>query len=379
MEIQQKFEKLIVSGENLDYDSIINPLCEELKSSLDADISKWPLIYIQDRVVIYYELLYKNRDRLDDKHLLLLMPYRPLIYYYQIMKLTYEEATSWRKKIKQLIPEVFGVGFSGERLIRFKELMKLSKKKLDVSPITFFHYFIGFKFSNKYIGLTKDELQTVIEGKNIIYININCKNKKDVYSYRQVTEAMGRKLLTLEVAKNFHPIIIASLKDDYPKEMITGNTEDENYVAINYDNEHFTLISDGDELKTYTKDETNRFINGALPITINDEDFEIYAKLMYHNTIPKIVTPINIEAKLPDAAKIYNERIRNMIDSYLPMNQNKYRQFVKEVESSITTEDMNENEKKLFIFYLDTYTFLEFNVYEFVSYLWGYFDPSLLL
>lgn len=379
MEIQQKFEKLIVSGENLDYDSIINPLCEELKSTLDSDISKWPLIYIQDRIVIYYELLYKNRDKLDDKHLLLLMPYRPLIYYNKIIKLTYDEAIVWRKKIKRLIPEVFGLGFSGERLVKFKELMKLSKKKLDVSPITFFHYFIGFEFSNKYIGLTKDELLSITEGKNIIYININYMNKKDVYSYRQVTEAMGQKLLTLEVAKNFHPIVVTKLKEDYPKEMISGTVKDENYAAINYDNEHFTLISNGDELQIYTKDEMRRFINGALPITINDEDFEIYAKLMYHNTIPKIVTPLSIDVKLPDAAKIYNERIRNMIDRYLPMNQNKYRQFIKQVESSITTEDMNENEKKLFIFYLDTYTFLEFNVYEFVSYLWGYFDPNLLL
>ena len=377
-EIQQKFEHLISEGSNLDYDNIIVPLCNELEDKIGHDTTTWPIVYMQDRVVIYYELLYRNRNKLNEDQELLLMTYRPLIYYIKMLHMTYDEANTWRKDIKKRIPEVFGNGFAGERLVQFQELMKLSKKKLDMSPITYFHYFIGFKFSNKYIGLTSTELKELCGETNIIYINISCGQKHDVYTYRQVTERMGFKLLTEETAKNFNPIIITPLKD-YPKEMITGSVADSNYIAINYDNTHYTLLSNGDEMLALDKATTQRFIDGALPVTINDAEYETYAKLMYHNAIPKIVAPVEIDAKLPDAAKIYNDYIRSLIDKYGDMNQNTYREFVRDVADAIPSDVMDTNDKKLFIFYLDTYTFLEFNMYEFVSYLWGYFDPNALI
>lgn len=407
---QKKLDEILSRGDNYDYDEIIINLCENLVSQLGHDLSTYPVKRSIEIIDIYYECLYhfwvmNRKIRFPLKLLIMLMSYRNIIYYSILLTKTYEDGKKWREQIYEEIYDMFG-NDKPYSINKFVELIKLSDIDIEnTSAITYFHYFVGFKFNKKYIGIDKETLLKYI-GKydSIIFINITYNSKfhnDSVYVYRDIDTKFGEKLIDKESIEKFKPMFPVEISNK-PTSLVTidGNIGDVNFVVINYNNEYFTILSNNEEILKFNKFETEKFINGGIPNFITNEEYLDHAKLMFFQSINRVIAPININEStelgsiLPDHRNIYR-KIQPILDFYINNNdlnnKNTFHSMIQEINEKIDVEEvrmepegrsdgtgclMDENDKKLFIFYLDMYEFEEFRKQEFVSYLFSYLNPS---
>ena len=391
----------ISKHQTLSYQELIIPRCETLSAELGAER---PIVISDDVVVLYYELLFRdyiNGNSLSDETLILLMSYRPIVYHLESIKRTYKEIEEWNSKLERTIEAVFDSGFKHARVQLLKQTMKLAAESLDMSAITYFHYFIGFEFYRPYIGIKLDKLKRLTDA-NLIFINITyklSKHKNYVYTYHQPAITLGKSFMTSADIDAFKPI--EKTKTQKYKEMIScyeqtelgkpseqtelgkpsEQTElgkhlelaDRNVIALRYSDDCFTLLSNGSEIKYFDKKEAERFLDGAISSTLNKEQLESHASAMYHKELPRLLSVESKESvQLPDASDIFTKHIKPLLSKFSNMNRNRYRQFIERLKEEEI--DINKQEKELLILYLSLYTFIDWNYNEFVSYFWAYFE-----
>lgn len=378
MEIVNKHQAALIEEiskhQTLSYQELIISRCETLSAELGAER---PIVISDDVVVLYYELLFRdyiNGNSLSDETLILLMSYRPIVYHLESIKRTYKEIEEWNSKLEKTIEAVFDTGFKHARVQLLKQTMKLAAEPLDMSAITYFHYFIGFEFYRPYIGIKLDELKRLTDA-NLIFINITyklSKHKNYVYTYHQPAITLGKSFMTSADIDAFKPI--EKTKTQKYKEMITcSELADRNVIALRYSDDCFTLLSNGSEIKYFDKKEAERFLDGAISSTLNKEQLESHASAMYHNELPRLLSVESKESiQLPDASDVFTKHIKPLLSKFSNMNRNRYRQFIEHLKEEEI--DINKQEKELLILYLSLYTFIDWNYNEFVSYFWAYFE-----
>lgn len=397
--IKKEFDEILIKGDNFNYDDVIVRLCERLINELGQDISTWPIIKYPSNIIdIYFECLYYywliNRFKSINfplQQLVILMSYRPIVYHSISMTKTHKELKEWIGEIREIIYELYGKSNKTNLILKFEELLEISTQPIkNISAITYFHYFIGFRFHKSYIGIDKNKLIEIL-GKydSIIHINItyNLEGYKDnVFVYSEMSDVIGNKFLDPFLVKRFKPIRNVFI-DKKPTSMISieGEIGDINYFVINYNDEIFTLLSKGEELLPFTKIEAERFIDGAIPLQITNEEYLVYGRNIYHNSLNKIISSVDLSEEdkkvLPNHGKIFIEKIQPHLDYYVEnykINMDIFHKMISDIEKDIDSNDLHEDEKKIFIFYIDMYTFEEFNRNEFISYIMGYFNPEML-
>lgn len=390
--IRNKFVDLISQGTNLSYIDTVLPLCREIISVIGYDATKWPVIKIFDKVDIYGECLYyfytvNNPVNFPFELLVILMIYRPFIYHVISLTKTYKELQTFNTQIFEEINVLYGNDFSSEEINYLKKIIELGSEPLEnMSAITYFHYFIGFQFSKKYISLTQQELDAIIPNRNsLVQINI-CHNyhQNEVYIYKDLGTTIGGSFLTTDVAKNFRPIIQSTIPNDYPKQMYTVNGEfgEKNYCVLNYDNKYFTLLSDAEgNPYVFSKSAIERLIAGGLPNQIKLESYTVYAETIYYNSLEKYITPIEYEDEknvIPRADTVFNT-IRQVLYRYRTEEINKtiFERIIDKIRKSVyAINDLHIDEKKLFVFYASCYPMENFKMNDFIRYLGEYFEPK---
>lgn len=373
--IQDKFNNLLTS-KNLNYDKLVLPLCEEIMKLISKSPSNWPIIPLSKNIIdIYYETIYhfhylNPNTEIPFELFLNLMSYRPLIYFVELMTKTYKEADVFKEKLKQTIIDIYGTGSYPKNIQDLYELITLEYPDISkISAITYFHYFIGFKFSESKIGIheiPKDK------GRVVINITHNLEyHDKNVYVYHEHKFRVGQSFLTKEIMDKFKPIESVEIKNK-PKTLIAEKViKDENYIVLKYNENNYT-ISD----TILIKKEAERFINGALPMLISNEDFITYNTNIYYNNLPLILDSSEHENVLiPEFSKIYYEIISPIYQYYIDgENKFNYKEFVSKITENINEKYMNKTEIPLFKFYIENYVFEEFKLVDFIAYLHGYFD-----
>jgi len=396
-EIQKKFTEKITKSSNLSYMETVIPLCKEIIAKIGLNTNTWPIIKTYDDVDIYGECLYYfytvNKPKTFPFDLLvLLMVYRPFIYHTIVLSTTYKDLSDLNKKILEKLSELYGNDIVTGKVNYLRELIDLSEKDLEnISPITYFHYFIGFKFNKKYIGINKSEIDIFQKERNCGFISVNvCNNynQSDVYIYRNSTINIGNEFLTTKLVEKFKPIEKTIIPKDYPKSNITliGNVENNNTFAIlNYNNNDFTILCGEDsEPYKFTNVEMENFINGGLPNLITLENYKLYAEQMYYRSLNNLiktkeyedeVNPIHLIVNANDVFQIINP----ILDKYrkAPMNKHVFDKMINSMKTELEkNKKMDINERKLFIFYASCYPYENFHTNEFISYLNNYFNPG---
>lgn len=378
MEIVNKHQAALIEEisrhQTLSYQELIIPRCEALSAELGAER---PIVISDDVVVLYYELLFRdyiNGNSLSNETLVLLMSYRPIVYHLESIKRTYKEIEEWNSKLEKTIEAIFDTGFKHARVQLLKQTMKLATESLDMSAITYFHYFIGFEFYRPYIGIKLDKLKRLTDA-NLIFINITyklSKHKNYVYTYHQPDITLGKSFMTSADIDAFKPI--EKTKTQKYKEMISYlELADRNVIVLRYSDDCFTLLSKGSEIKCFDKKEAERFLDGAISSTLNKEQLESHASAMYHNELPRLLSVESKESvQLPDASDVFTKHIKPLLSKFSNMNRNRYRRFIERLKEEEI--DINKQEKELLILYLSLYTFIDWNYNEFVSYFWAYFE-----
>lgn len=385
MEVISKHQKALADEiskhQKLAYQELIVPRCETLKAELGADR---PIVISDDVVVLYYELLfqeYMQQQSLDEKTLVLLMSYRPIVYHLESIKRTYKEIEDWNSQLEETIDSIFDNEFKHARVQLLKQTMKLAVSHLEMSAITYFHYFIGIEFYRPYIGISRDELIKLIGRRTCAFININYKLASDVYVYHQPAITLGNSFMTASDIEAFKPI--EKLEATYYKDMITiDELSDDNVIALRYSDDCFTLISNGSSIRSFNRDEAQRFLDGAINSTLKKEQLETYAASMYHRELPRLLTnelqselqnvSLDSELSLPSASDVFSKHVKPLLSRFTNMTRGKYKRFIDRLQE--IDLGIEKQERDLLMLYLSLYTFIDWNYNEFVSYFWAYFE-----
>lgn len=392
-EAQEKLIKEIAETKELAYEDFIVPRCDELKSKIKGfpTEKEWPVYINSDPIVLYYELLFREfieGTNLSNKLLVLLMTYRPIVYHLLAMKKTESELGEWNEELLKEIDNVFMGDFKHTRVEELKKIIELSTRKIDVSTITFYHYFIGIQFHRPYIGITLQHVREIVRDVTIVAFNVTYKlpkHKKSVYVYHQPPDIIGKCFNTKEIIDQFHPI--EKIEAEAPSEMyslLDDKISDKNAFVLKYSPDCYTLISNGEIPLILDANETQRFIDGALPSIahISKERLLSHASLIYHESLPLILdaNESKNDITLPEVAEVFSKLIKPILSKFSTMNRHNYRRFCKILNASIdeyAKDSFNECDKRLFLFYIEMYSFIEWNYNEFVSYVWAYFETPI--
>lgn len=389
-ESQEAFIKALAETSELSYDDFIVPRCDTLKSKIED----FPIYVNTDHIVLYYELLFREfiNGTLSDKVssiLVLLMSYRPIVYHLLAMHKTESELAEWNNEIMNEIDNTFVGDFKHTRVDELRKTIELSMHKMDVSTITFYHYFIGVHFHRPYIGITLDRAREIVKGagENITIVSLNAtyhlpKHKKSVYVYHQPPDIIGKSFNTKDIIEQFRPIEKIEAECARERYSIEGSLTDKNAFVLKYAPNCCTLISNGEIPLILNANEAQRFIDGALPSTVSlsKEQLLSHASLLYHESLPLILdaNESKTDIKLLDAAEVFASIVKPILSKFERMNRHNYRRFCKQLTERMEDEDsFNDIEKKLFLFYIEMYAFIEWNYNEFVSYFWAYFETPL--
>ena len=392
-EYRQKLSDKIATSDNLSYIDTVIPLCKELLDEIGHDPKQWPKILTFDTVDIYGECLYyhytvNNDDEFPFELLVLLMLYRPFIYHCVCVTKTYDELSVFNDKINEVISSMYGTEFLPEYVKQFRQLMEIGDETIeDLSAITYFHYFIGFQFDTNYIGLTLNEVNRLIPQRDcLIKINI-CYNyhSNEVYTYHSVSGNIGNELLTPDTVKAFVPIEKHKIPTDYPEKYVsidspTGALGNENYAVLNYDNEHFTILTHEVDGKTepykFDKSTASKLMKGGLPNQISLEAYRVYAENMYYKSLNQYIAKTTIpNVKVPDESLIF-EKIRPIIQEFQDkyVSKSLFTKMINRIDAKLgEMKDVPKNERKLFVFYAKCYNSDTFHVNDFIRYLDTYF------
>lgn len=381
---QAQLEKHLAELSLLDYDTIITPACTELIKAL-GDVSRWPIRKDCAIIDIYRECLFYRwifKHDLTDELLTLLMIYRPIVYHLVSITKTESELSVWKASIRKQIDDLYGEQISNERVQAMREILDLGDEEIDVSAITYFHYFIGMEWSEQFVGIDKETLEkTIGDRDSLLHINITYKlpfHDKRCYVYRPTNIVFAKTLLSSDNVRAFQPIVEKEIKvPPTSRTTLEGKVGARNYAAIDYSNGYYSLLSKNNEPMIFTANEIERLKEGALPVyEFNVNDLHAYAINEFNKSLPRLVAgePIDKD-ELMDGSKIYAECIRPILDRYDEMTYERLAQFAKEVERAIG-ERMKPEEKAIFIFYISNYDIGVWNKNVFISYIWSYFEPE---
>lgn len=388
--IQKDFEEMMSKTSDYSYAYTIVPFCKRMLDFLGDDPFKWPILTEFHLIDIYYETIYHYYTLHIDKPfpfklLVLLMLYRPFIYHVACITKQYNEIEKFNERICKEIDVLFKKRLDNERVVNLKEIMNMRHISTDkLSSIAYLHYLVGFKFNKSMVGIDKERVINLAHDNhaNIIYINILHNlpfHDKTVYVYRESTEKIGFQFLVPEVVKKYKPIELTSVPETYKFDRLFDyeNVTEANMFVINYNDHDFTVLTKDNEPYILNQKQSQRLMNGALPMLISNEDFINYAEQSYHKLIPRFVTSEKIEIKeeLPRFAEIYNEYIRLLLDSFIIENKLHLSRFCDRL-SEVLDGHINKTEKDLFVFYCRLYSWSgPMDKHMFVEYMKSYFDP----
>lgn len=381
---QEQLDKHLAELSLLDYDAVITPACTELIKALGA-VKDWPVrkecavidIY---RECLFYRWIFK-RD-LTDELLTLLMIYRPIVYHLVSITKTQSELSAWRVSIREQINDLYGVEISNERVQAMREILDLGDEEIDVSAITYFHYFIGMEWSEQFVGIDKEALERIVGNRDsLLHINITYNlpfHDKRCYVYRPTNIVFAKTFLSSDNVRAFQPIVEKEITTPpTSRTTLEGKTGEHNYAVIDYANGYYSILAKNNEPRVFTANEIERLQEGALPIyEFNINDLHAYAINEFNKSLPRLVAgePIDKD-ELIDGARIYAECIRPILDRYDEMTYEKLARFSKEVEQAIG-DRMKPEEKAIFIFYIANYEIGAWNKNVFISHIWSYFEPE---
>ena len=389
--MQREFEESMMKLDNdFSYTYMVLPYCKKALELLGNDPFKWPVLANEFHLIdIYYETLYHYYTLHIDKPfpfklLVLLMLYRPLIYYVVCLTKKYDELPKLNDRINNEIDEIFKKQSDNERVVNLKEIMNMKHISPDkLSSLAYMHYFIGFKFTKSLIGVNKDKVNDIAHeyNANIIYINVLHNlafHDKEVYVYKDTLDKIGFKFLTSDIVKRFRPIDRTLVPKTYNfKDLFVHDKLTEtNIFVLNYNDTDFTIITKDDKPYVFNQKQAERFMKGALPMLISNETFINYAEQTYNDLIPRIVykDKVDIDIELPRFARIYNEYIRPVLDSFKIDNKLQLSRFCDRLNEVI--EDIPKLEKDLFVFYCRLYNWSgTIDKHDFVEYMKSYFEP----
>lgn len=403
--IQKEFDKKFINifdsknnskntENDLSYTNLVIPFVKKLGELIGENPFEWP-IYITNKYVIniYYEFLYFQytsnlcRKKFPLKILIILMIYRPFIYYICCMSIEYSKVDQFRNLILKNISEIYSGGNEEMRPVKkFKEIINLEQiPPEERSAIMYFHFFIGIKFDKSMISISRDEVEKIKklnDAESILFINILYNSdcyESNIYVYKEMKEKIGTKIITPEVAKNFRPILNSEISKDYKRDKLyeIDKISEKNIVVINYDNKHFTILLNRNYkpliLNSY---ETKKFIGGGIPILISPEDYNSYAENMYYNSLTKIISKIDINQisiQKPIFATIYYDYIYEKLVGKEIKTKLDLIDFCKSIE--VPDNLINPDDLKLFKFYASLYQWEgEFELKEFISHMKSYFE-----
>lgn len=382
-EIQRKFEDSL-SKPNLNYDSTVLKRCEKVLSLIGKEPKKWPkILHTRNLIDIYYETLYYfyvlnvHSDIIKDipiETLIILMSYKPLVYFIQLMNKTYDEAEKFKNDIFESIMYHYGSGNYMKNLNDLIEIIKLEPiPKEELSAISYFHYFIGFKFPENFIGIK--EIPKDDKGSLVVNITYNLKyHEKNVYVYHQNKERIGTSFLTTDIMKRFNPIELVEIKEPPKKLFEKIDIRDENRVVLRYNDENFT-IPEG----FLSREEAEKFVGGAIPIQISTEDLMSYASNRYYNLLPQLVYADidKTKLKLPKYGFVFHEVISPIYEYYSQMKKFDYKTFIQKVLVQLKKGYIDKREAPVFDFYLTNYHYEgDFRMVDFLAYLQGLIEPN---
>ena len=356
-------------------------------SELGSSPSNWPVITISDPIDIYGECLYyyytvNHPNDFPIRLLILLMAYRPFIYYTISLTRTYSEQEEFDHLILSEIPNVFGEPLP-DIAVRLKDVISLNFTTIDnLSAITYFHYLIGFTFNKDYISITRSDISSIIPQYDaLIKLNISYNfSTQAITTYKPFNIQIGAKLLTTEVTKAFKPITTTALPDTYPQEYATveGTIGSNNYCVLNYDDTHYTLLTDA-SLKpfVFTSEQANRIIEGALPDQLTLSTYLTLAEQQYYTQLDQLIV-----SSAPPTSKIITfDDIYKSIQSCIPnsksISKSKFTSILTSITSAISSiRKFDSTDKKLFNFYLSCYPSDTYSKTDFISYIRAYFEPD---
>ena len=390
--IQRDFEESITKpGIDLSYKSAIVPWFEKVMSLIGDDPFKWPLRSDKFNVIdIYYETVYHYYTLHIDKPfpfnlLVMLMIYRPFIYYVVCLTKEYKELDKLNEQIINEIAEIFKNSDDNEYVIRLKDIMKIKHISPDkMSSLAYLHYLIGFKFNGSMIGINRRRLDEIAQENhaNVIKINVLHNlpfNRDDVYVYAEMKEKIGFRFLTPEVVERFKPIKKTNVPNSYQYDKLFSyeKVTDANMFVLNYNDNDFTILTKDDKPYIMNEKNSRRFMNGALPMLISNRDFINYAEQTYNELIPRFISSNKTleDIELPRFAQIYKEHIQQVLQDTKINTKFHLSKFCDRL-IDVLDECMDKTDKSLFVFYCRLYTWTgTFNKHEFVEYMKSYFDP----
>ena len=390
--IQKEFDDMITQKDaELAYAYTVVPLCKKILELIGNDPFQWP-VHVGDfhLIDIYYETLYHYYTLHIDKPfpfklLVLLMIYRPFIYYVVCMTKEYRELDKLNARIEKEIDELFKKREDNERVVQLKDIMKIKHIPPEkLSSLAYMHYFIGFKFTKSLIGVNKLKVDTLAQENhaNVIYLNILHNlpfHEKEVYVYREVQDRLGFKFLTPEMVRRYKPIEKTDVPETYNfDKLFTYNKLTEtNMFVINYNDKDFTIITKDNKPYIFNQKQATRFMHGALPILISNQDFINYAEQTYCNIMPRIVSSekVLIDFEAPRFAEIYKEHIQTILQDFKIENKLHLSRFCDRLSTELDGA-LNKTEKDLFVFYCRLYNWSGvIDKHDFIEYMKGYFDP----
>ena len=391
IDLQHEFDELISKdGTDLSYAYTVAPFCKRALEILGDDPFKWPIQVNEYRIIdIYYETLYHwwtlhVGKPFPFKLLVLLMVYRPFIYYVVAMTKTYDELAGLISRINEQIDLIFKKNLDNERVVKLKQIMNL--KRIDptkLSSIAYLHYLIGFQFMKNMIGVNKETVMNAAHDNhaNVIYVNVLHNlpyHDKEVYVYREIQDRIGFKFLTPEIAERYRPIALTEISKDYQrsKRFVYDEITECNMFVLDYNGNDFTILTKDDKPYLFNKKNATRFMNGAIPMLITNETFINYAEQMYNESIHRVFSSEKvIDIEIPRFASLFNECIRSILDESEIINKLQLSKFCDRLDQSLDGK-MDVLDRSLFVFYCRLYNWSgEMDKHMFVEYMKGYFDP----
>lgn len=380
--LQREFDTKLSQLPKLSFEEISDKFFNKiLRDELKFDPPTWPFwIYTGSGVCLYYECLWKyfteiayvdpKAKQLREELLVMLMIYRPFMYYILSVQKSYSELEEFNNQITSILDEK---RINTSEAIRLREILKLNNPITgDLSNLAYFHYFINFEFEPSLVGIDRETLKMNRNGKGLIIASAvygDIYNGIDTYIYRNASDRLGKLLLTPESISKFAPITkVESLKRSDRIWIEHKLTKEENQFAIQYSKDVFTLSS-----TTLNKEQAEKLISGgAILIPFSQERLKRYTSFHFYELLGR---NLSSPTDKPFVYMNFGELVWGVIEPIYKahsMSNFDFYQFILNVSKTIQEKKLlPDPELKAFSTYIGVYSGdigKDFEIQEFLDY-----------